>query len=102
MITRRTVLLSASAAPLVITDRSRAETDPSDQIKYHAKELRRLLDMTKPDGTAPVQFALFDDRYGGFLVTAGSANRGVFEFSSDQPDWKSMVDQDGPGQAREP
>jgi hypothetical protein len=52
---------AASAAPLFITDRLRADSDRSEQIKYHASELRRLLDMTKPDGTDPVQFALFDN-----------------------------------------
>jgi hypothetical protein len=87
MITRRKVLLSASAAPLLLIDQAAAETSPHEEIQHHAAELRRLLNVTRPNGTAPVTLILFDDRYGGFVVTTGSVESGDFMLSSDQPKW---------------
>jgi hypothetical protein len=90
MITRRTVLLSAPAVPLLIADRSTAGGDPYDQIRHHAAELRRLLDLTRPDGTSPVELALFKDRYGGCYVATASLEGGLFEFSSDGQGWHQI------------
>jgi hypothetical protein len=96
MITRRKALLSATAAPLLFADQAAAEAGSFEQIQHHAAELRRLLNVTRPNGTAPVTLILFDDRYGGFVATTGSVESGGFMLSSDQPEWALMADRDGP------